>query len=200
MDATSIEQSGHTLDAIHPYVEQDLQDAVLVDLYPWVEAVFGVPRERVDKWTAQIGAQRWFHDDVIQTHLMEYCEAEKEPERYEPFCGLANRILDLARGNLVGIRDTESFPVDSLKFIQTSQCPVSKIPEHTQLGATRSLDITLTDGKAARRFEETSEFDWVDVLHYVELKYVKKLTDALAEATKDRDGTSGKRKATKVRS
>lgn len=195
MDTTGLQISGNTTKSVHPYVEQDVRDTIRVDLYPWVEGVFGISRERIDKWTTEIGEQRWFHDDVIQRHLKDYCKADEEEERYEPFCGLANRILELGRSNLLD----EPYPIDSLQFIPTSHHMVSRIPEQGRLGARRFLDITLTHGEAVHRFQETKKIAWVDVLHFIELKYVGKLTDALAKGKKDRKGTSVNSNTTEVR-
>lgn len=195
LDPNGLEQSQNTADAVHPYVEQDLQDSVKVELYPWVEAVFGCCRERIDKWTSEIGEQRWFHDDVIQQHLKSYCDAREEPDRYGPFCALANRILDLARSNLLD----ESHPTNSLRFLPTSRRMVSRTPEHGKLGAIRYLDVTLTHEEAAHRFKKDKRIAWVDVLHYVELKFVKRLTSALAAQKKGRESTSGKQNTARVR-
>ena len=174
-----LDMNQHTRSSVRPYVVQDLKDAIKVDLYSWIEAVLGISSERIDTWTSQIAENKWFDDGIIQQHLKKYCEASTEPHRYQPFCELAGRILELARGCLDGIDRTDSYPVDSVQFINTSKRQVVRIPEHGLLGAERLLDITMTYGEAAEEFLKTNKIHWRDILHFVELKRSTSLVVAL---------------------
>ncbi|KAF7795529.1 hypothetical protein EIP86_006691 [Pleurotus ostreatoroseus] len=157
---------------IHPYIKQDLVDSEKVDLSTWVESAFGVSGKRLDQWTSRIGELRWFEDKVIQLHLKDYCKTDDELSRYEPFCGLANHLLSLARGNLPGVPKSNSYPVNNLRFINTSRATVVRIPEHGELGTDRCLDVTLADGKACTHFIKTNKILWADIQHWIELKRV----------------------------
>lgn len=170
MDTGTLQRTSHTRDSIHPYIEQDLRDAESVDIYPWVEAAFGVPRQHIDKWTSKIGELKWFDDEIIQQSLDTFCQVPDEPKRYKPFCKLANRIIALARGKLPYIPAANSYPVDSITFGATSGRAVAKIPEHGELGATRLLDVTVTHGQAYRDYLSGKGIAWSDVLHSVQLK------------------------------
>ncbi|KAF7792265.1 hypothetical protein EIP86_003301 [Pleurotus ostreatoroseus] len=174
-----LDMNQHTRSSVRPYVVQDLKDAIKVDLYSWIEAVLGISSERIETWTSQIAENKWFDDGIIQQHLKKYCEASTEPHRYQPFCELAGRILELARGCLDGIDRTNSYPVDSVQFINTSKRQVVRIPEHGLLGAERLLDITMTYGEAAEEFLKTNKIHWRDILHFVELKRSTSLVVAL---------------------
>ncbi len=188
-----------TQESIHPYIEQDLGDADIVDVYPWVEAAFGVPKHRIDEWTSKIGELRWFDDETVQQSLDEFCKAETEPKRYKPFCRLANRIILLARGNLPGVPATNSYPVDSVTFVATSRA-VANIQEHGELGANRVLDATLTHGKASGSILRGGQIAWVDVLHTVELKRTNlPLATILADEKKKRKAAGRQPVPAKVR-
>lgn len=185
---------------IHPYVKQDLRESEIVDIYPWVEAAFGVPRHRIDEWTSKIGELKWFDDKVIQRSLKDFCAAEIEPaERYESFCNLANRIISLARGNIPHIPKTHSYPVDSITFVADSNA-VASIPEHGETGAIRYLDVTVTHGKAYGRILRGGQIAWADVLHTVKLKRTNlPLSDVLEDEKKKRKAAARQPVPAKVR-
>lgn len=173
--------------SFHPYIEEDLRNADIVDIYPWIEAASGAPKERIDEWTSKIGELRWFEDEIIQQSLYEFCEAETEPKRCKPFCKLANRIVFLARGSLSGIPAIDSYPVDSITFLATPRRAVSKIPEHGVLGVDHFLDVTVTHGQAFKN----RKIAWVDILHSVKLKRTDlPLAEILADEQKKREAAT----------
>ncbi|KAF7795530.1 hypothetical protein EIP86_006692 [Pleurotus ostreatoroseus] len=186
MELAGLRQTTHTRTSVHPYLEQDLKDSEVVGIYPWVEAVFGVPRNRLDEWTSKIGTLNWFDDEIIQECLHDFCDAVQEKKRYAPFCKLANRIIALARGKLPHVRANSSYPVDTITFIDTPKRAVSKIPEHGALGADRFLDVTVTHGSAYTAFMNGQHIEWSDIFHSVELKQVRELSDVLAEEIRSR--------------
>lgn len=173
--------------AVHLFIDRDLRDSKKIDFYPWVEAALGVPRDVLDEWTTKIGEMKWFEDTIVQRSLEEYCNAREQNTRYAPFTQLVNRILTLARRNLPGICNTNSYPIDSIHFVDTSSHLVSGIAERRHLSPSCQLHVTLTNGTAAKRFRQVGKMDWVDVLHWVELTYVNDLRDAL-----EREKTSRK--------
>ncbi|KAJ3556845.1 hypothetical protein NM688_g1796 [Phlebia brevispora] len=173
------ELTEHVVDSIHPYVEQDLRDAVSVPLEVWLAAVYKLPKARLDSWTSKIGELKWFEDEVIERCLVEYCSADAEDKRYAPFVTLANRILSLARGALPGVRKSKSYPIDDICYMHNADRPVDRIPEHRGLGAKRKLDIVVTHGAAAEKLKKDKTIRWVDILQWWELKLGSGLIDTL---------------------
>ncbi|KAJ3526337.1 hypothetical protein NM688_g8273 [Phlebia brevispora] len=159
-----------SVDGVHPFVKQDLEDAQTVPLDQWISAVLKGPPDRLKSWASRIGELKWFEDEIIQSNLKLYCTAVNEKARYLPFVTLANRIIELARGTIPGIRKTKSYPIDTIQFLQNSTHDVLRIPEHRGLGAKRKLDVLVTHGAAARNLQKTKKISWVDILQWWELK------------------------------
>ncbi len=165
--------------AAHLFVDRDVRNSKTVGFYPWVEAALGVPRNLLNDWTARIADMKWFEDRIIQGCLEEYCKANEQYSRYAPFTHLVNHILTLAQGSLPGISDTNSYPIDSIQFVDTSSHLVSGIAERRHLSPACQLHVTLTNGRAAQCLHQGGTIEWADVLHWVELTYVNDLRGAL---------------------
>ncbi|KAJ3528416.1 hypothetical protein NM688_g8002 [Phlebia brevispora] len=159
-----------SVDGVHPFVKQDLQEAETVPLDQWISAVLKLPRDRLNSWASKIGELKWFEDDIVQSNLKKYCIASEEDLRYDPFVSLANRVIQLARGKIPGIRKSKSYPVDTIQFVENSTHHISRIPEHRGLGAKRKLDVLVTHGKAAQTLKDNNRIAWVDILQWWELK------------------------------
>ena len=105
-------------------------------MYDWVQNSLGRSSAEIEKWSTIISDQKWFEDPVIQESLIEYCCTKYETLRYVPFAALANRILDLARGNLPGVPKENSYPIDDICFVDNSKYEVEKILQHRICGKT----------------------------------------------------------------
>ena len=104
-----------------------------------------------------------------------------EADRYDPFVHLANRILELARGNLPGVG--QNYPVDNFCFAQNAFKTVRPTPEHGALAARRRPDIlglSLLD--ALKLHKEKGCVGWPNILMWGELKlWSKALHESLNE-------------------
>ncbi|KAJ3554595.1 hypothetical protein NM688_g3026 [Phlebia brevispora] len=159
----------HTRSAVSPYIREDLKKAQAVPIDTWAQAVFNIPPGRLDQWTGQIKENGWYNDDIIQQFLTSYCTATCESERYTPIADLANRIVELARGNLTGL--DEHYPIDDFTFSDNQAGIVEPIEEHEGLGARRKPGVLSLRRESAKRLAESGSVRWTDVLLVLELKY-----------------------------
>lgn len=167
-----------TRDAIHPYVEQDLKDAQIISIARWTASVFGLPPGRLSEWAQQISKLKWFTDRIVQQSLIDYCKAKKEKERYQPFVSLANRIIDLGRGKLVGV--DAKYPVNTFCFADNHNRVVDTIDDHEGLGAHRKPDVLGLLRKCAKILaKDNGTVRWVDILLLLELKFKVNLLSLL---------------------
>ncbi|KAJ3531016.1 hypothetical protein NM688_g7633 [Phlebia brevispora] len=167
----------------HPYIEQDLRDAVSIPLEDWLHGALRLPKDRLNTWASKIGEMRWFEDEDVLQYLREYCSADKDNLwlHHRAFKQLANEVLDLACGNLPGIRTTGSYPIDDIVFTDTQSRGIGENPEHQQLTAVRRPAVLATRGPVAAQFLETGDMQWTDVLFWWEIQYGGSLKDALEQ-------------------
>ncbi|THG95750.1 hypothetical protein EW026_g5961 [Hermanssonia centrifuga] len=168
--------TSHTIDSVHPYVKEDLiystQD---IPYNRWLNAIFGLSPQKVDKWVAHIMRNKWFQDAIVQKALYRYSMAGDELALYDPFICLAKRILELAKSTkLPEIDDT--FPIHDIELADTHKKPVRTILEHEGLGAKRSPDLLLLRAAHAKKLfpqgkKAAPGVLWADILAFFELKY-----------------------------
>ena len=175
--------SSHTTGDIHPYVAADLLNYhAVVPLYAWIEAVCHVSRAQLIDRMARIKTLKWFEDEVIQAALVDFA-SNKEKGRYTPFAKIANRILELAPGNIPGITKKSPYPIPDPHFIDNSTKPIKRIPEHGSVGAQRKPDVLCLRQSKADEIsgDATARVEWTDILHWWEIKYNRLLIDNLRE-------------------
>ncbi|KAF7798384.1 hypothetical protein EIP86_009605 [Pleurotus ostreatoroseus] len=171
----------HSRESVHPYVREDLRRAKVAPFFAWTGAALRLPKSKIQARARKIAQLRWFHDEIIQTALVNYVSARTEADRYDPFVHLANRILELARGNLPGVG--QNYPVDNFCFAQNAFKTVRPTPEHGALAARRRPDIfglSLLD--ALNLYKAKGCVGWPNILMWGELKlWSKALIETLNE-------------------
>lgn len=180
--------SAHSRSAAFPFIERNLLTAKsLIGFFDWTEVVFGLNLERRSGWRELIKDQDWFSDTLIQDALVNFCRSKDEKERYEPFACLANRIIELGRGNIPEIPSEHSYPIDDQQFIIHAFKDVELIPEHGSFGAHRRPDIVgVRSAEAESIAREGGRARWTDFLYWFELKQTRSLIEPLQEARKQR--------------
>ncbi|PSS38067.1 hypothetical protein PHLCEN_2v98 [Hermanssonia centrifuga] len=160
----------HKTDSVHPFVQQDLEDTLReVSVDTWIEAVLGVPPDRLNEWATLIKKLGWFRDRTIERALTDYARPAQESGIYKPFARIANQILELAKGALPGVG--ASYPIADIEVVVNDPISIERIPEHGELGAFRKPDLLfvrgsqkdLSGGNGAR-------VRWVDILAFMEFK------------------------------
>ncbi|THH01962.1 hypothetical protein EW026_g802, partial [Hermanssonia centrifuga] len=174
----------HTNDTVHPYIRRDVKHAEQVPFDVWIAAVLKLNNPKLKSWVQYIKQHRWHEDSVIQNSLARFATAEKETARYEPLADLSNRILDMAKGHLPGVK---SYPIDDITMTRNDPSPLNRIPEHGPLGAVRKPDLLLVRGeKLETSGSKVVKFDWTDVLKFSEVKAFQLLSDAYDKLRRDR--------------
>ncbi|PSR97091.1 hypothetical protein PHLCEN_2v4372 [Hermanssonia centrifuga] len=184
MSLESIMTVEHTNDTVHPYIRRDVQHAEQVSFDVWIAAVLKLDNSKLKSWIQYIKQHRWHEDSDIQNSLARFATAEKETARYEPLADLSNRILDMARGHLPGVK---SYPIQDIKMTRNDPSALNCIPEHGSLGAVRKPDLLLVRGEKLETSDSrVVKFDWTDVLKFSEVKAFQILADAYDELRRDR--------------
>ncbi len=184
MSLESILTVEHTNDTVHPYIRRDVKHAEQVPFDVWIAAVLKLNKTKLKSWVQYIKQHRWHEDSVIQNSLARFATAEKETARYEPLADLSNRILDMAKGHLPGVK---SYPIDDITMTRNDPSPLNRIPEHGPLGAVRKPDLLLVRGeKLETSGSKVVKFDWTDVLKFSEVKAFQLLSDAYDKLRRDR--------------
>ncbi|THG98028.1 hypothetical protein EW026_g4103 [Hermanssonia centrifuga] len=184
MSLESILTVEHTNNTVHPYIKRDVKHAEQVSFDVWIAAVLKLDNSKLKSWIQHIKQHRWHEDSVVQDSLARFATAEKETARYEPLADLSNRILDMAKGHLPGVK---SYPIDDIKMIRNDPSALNCIPEHGSLGAVRKPDLLLVRGEKLETSDsKVVKFDWTDVLKFSEVKAFQILADAYDELRRDR--------------
>ena len=178
MEVSGIVLDDHEIPSIDPYVLHDLQHATQSDTRDWCTVILGKNERELDIWRQKIKEQKWFHDHHIQQALIDFCTVGTETARYEPFTRVANRLVHLARGNLPGIPNKNSFPIDDICFAIHSDRPVEPIPEHGILAAERKPDIVMarrSDCCEAPTKKGKMKLRWTQIISFMEFKATRNL-------------------------
>lgn len=151
MSTCSSIMSNHNLDAVKPYLQEDIRDYMQsVPIDKWVEAVLGLDSALLKSWANT--AENWMVDDpVISTAMGKFTAARYDKQRYGPFCTIANQILTLGKDHLRvpasagrGPVDTDppvSYPIPDIRFFRLD-------PSRVTTGHRNSAP---PDGKDAQR-------------------------------------------------
>lgn len=168
----------HRRSNIHPYVVDDIKDALSVPLYQWSAAVLKLPYPTLSKWATEIHKLRWFYDELIQDAFYQFCKARREKERCDPFVHLANRIIQLGRGRLSGVGPT--YPIDSFCFANNVDRVIKPNPQHGSMASERRPDILgLCEDVAQNLYQPLGSVEWWNCLVVGELKFVSELDEML---------------------
>ncbi|THG96597.1 hypothetical protein EW026_g5264 [Hermanssonia centrifuga] len=159
-----------TKETVDPYILEDVDWATRAPYEVWVEAVLGLPQERLQEWVQHIAENEWYKDEIIQMGMNKFIVATEETERYQPFVDIANRILELGKVQLSG---EGAYPLDDITIVRNDPTYLNRISEHSGLGAKRKPDLLAVRGKKVQLLEEVDDkaFDWSDVLLFIEMKY-----------------------------
>lgn len=171
----------HTADKAHPYLKHDLKEAKVVSVEVWIEALFALSPDSLVLWLREIRELGVFQDELIQQSLSEYSTALREEARFAPFVTCCNRIVEMARGKLTALADTDA--ADPIVFANCSKKPVQIIEQHgTRLGEVIKPDVVaLRRSKALEIPRAQGVLRWVDILMAIELKYKDRIARMLHE-------------------
>ena len=179
MTTSSRELAAHIHDRIKPFVMKDLNEhSHTVDLYLWLEAVLDLDKRTLHSWARKAKQQAWFDDPEIQAELYAFCEAAHETERYEPFCKIANKVLELAKGVLIPKRS--KYPVEDFTFARNDPWYLLTNTLHGTKGAKRKPDVVGIRRDQLGRLQRSSTgddpvgLDWTSVLWFCEFKEYRK--------------------------
>ena len=167
MEAPIIELDDHDIPSVNPYVLQDLKTAHQADIRDWCAMFLGKNEASLETWQLEIAEQHWFRDKIVQQAFIDYCSASFETERYEPFTRLANRLVYLARGNLSGVRKTNSYPINDIWFNVHAGRLVVPTPEHGIVASEREPDVVLArraDCDASSRASGELRLRWPQII------------------------------------
>lgn len=175
MNTSSTELSAHVHERVKPFILRDLKEHCNVtDLSLWIEAVLGLDKKKFDSWALKARQNDWFNDPVIQTELRAFYDSTQETMRYEPFCNIANRVLELAKGTLLPSR--AKYPVEDFTFVRNDPFFIQTIDLHGLYGAKRKPDVV---GIRSNQLESLQRSDrgatptglkWTSLLYFVEFK------------------------------
>jgi hypothetical protein len=173
---TSMVSSEHTHDSIKAFVQQDIKENTCKVQYDlWMEAVFGLRKVDIDRWKATFRSKGWFNNLDIQQQLRSYCDVSSETQRYDPFCKIANKVLELAKSDLFPADYT--YPIDDIKFVRND--PVYLRRNNPKLDALRKPDVL---GIRQRHESDLRPqdgkpplgLDWAAVFFFCEFKVFRK--------------------------
>ncbi|EKM48324.1 uncharacterized protein PHACADRAFT_214851 [Phanerochaete carnosa HHB-10118-sp] len=108
-------------------------------MYLWLDAVLELDRKKLEMWVRKAKHHGWFEDPEIQAQLYAFCEASHETERYEPFCKIANKVLELAKGTLLSRR--AKYPIEDFTFVRNDPWYFLTNALHGMNGAKRKPDV-----------------------------------------------------------
>ncbi|CAL1697010.1 unnamed protein product [Somion occarium] len=151
----------------------------------WVSAVLGCPVDRVQSWVDTFNKERLCEDDIIGTSVQAYLQAansEREEALYQPFCAMANRVLEWARDHVPGL---PTYPIPDLLFVRNDPVVVDNGREEgDNRDADCKPDIVLISQTTCndlenrpkyqqappRKRHKTTGVDWCDIFSLLELK------------------------------
>lgn len=113
MSTCSSFMSNHNLEAVKPYLQEDIRDYMQsAPIDKWVEAVLGLDSALLKSWAST--AENWMvGDPVISAAMGKFTAARYEKQRYGPFCTIANQILTLGKDHLRVPASAGRGPVDT---------------------------------------------------------------------------------------
>ena len=158
----------HMEGGIHPWVRHDIDRAQVIGVLHWIEVVAAVNAETLLDWQSTIRAKKWFEDTIIDTELMDYTRLKNEFYRCKHFAKLCNRIIELSRGQLSGIRKRGAYPVDDLVYMSNAVKPIAAVPEYGQTRDERSPDVIVVRQAVADDAVKQRP-QWWQVLYWWEL-------------------------------
>lgn len=213
MTTSSQELAAHTHERIKPFIQRDLNEhSHTVDLYLWLEAVLDLDKKTLEVWVKKAKHHGWFEDSDIQAQLYAFCNATHETERYEPFCKIANKVLELAKGTILSKR--AKYPIEDFTFVRNDPWYFVTNALHGVNGAKRKPDVVGVRRDQVARLQRSASGDppvgleWTSLLYFVEFKEHRKKIKAYSRhiepperptpVTKPKTGRSSVRQA-KVR-
>ena len=170
----SLLESEYTCKVVLPFVKQNVVNhRQKVSLKHWLQAVFGIKPDDFQRRVDEIESKKWFDNAVINQALRTFCQSTFEPDRYEPFCTMANEVLRLAREKHSGLQEFagkfDSFPVWDITFVRNDPVIFQVHPDHGTLGAERKPDVVSVREKATKNSEDR-RLEWVSCLACIEFK------------------------------
>lgn len=144
----------HSRQSVHVYIKEDIKDAQHISFDLFTRCLLGLSPQRLEKWVSIISQEKWHEDRELAEGLEQYCYASSEAARYDPFCAIMNRALQMAHGRLPDVPDT--YPIDDLCAKRSDPLAIRPIAEHGALGATRKPDAVIFRARHADKLKSTS--------------------------------------------
>ncbi|EKM49065.1 uncharacterized protein PHACADRAFT_202057 [Phanerochaete carnosa HHB-10118-sp] len=97
-NTSSRKNSSHKHENVDPFIKTDLHNhTTLVLCLHWITAICGISEDDFLALVTAITKAKWFDKPHIQDAVAQFCLCIHKNDRYGPFCGLANGVLQLAK-------------------------------------------------------------------------------------------------------
>lgn len=166
----------HTVDNIYPPLQKHEMEEYthFLPLERWVNDILGQSPAQIRAWESMFHNEGLFMDTTIREAVTEYLRLDcnnDEHGLYEPFCLVANRILELYRKSA---QNADPFPVDDLLFCRNDPVPIGahrngdRSPDVVLI--TRTVLELVKSRQTTKKCRSTTSIQWTDLFSIFEFR------------------------------